>query len=160
MQAERLAFLFVTMATLFLLPLFLPQKLNPIAKFCLDNRISIVLEIDHLLHFVHNLLEIPVRSADTILGSTVPGSDSFLYIVLRVMKRLNKEEHFFGLLQTVSVSQRVAQLTFPFFEDIIAILHEYRCNLHGTNRVSTHSLGVASTFYLNNRIHHWIPVES
>ena len=56
------------------------------------------LEIDHLLHLTHNLLEVVVCGADTVIRSSVPSSNGFFNTVLRVMIRLKEQEHLLGFL--------------------------------------------------------------
>ena len=117
------------------------------------------LEIDHLLHLTHNLFEVPVRGADTVFRSSVPGSDRLFDAVLRVMIRLDQEKHLLGFLDAVSVSHCVALLTVPLFEDDVAILDENRGNLHDADGVATLCVGISSTFNLDDCIHDWIPVD-
>lgn len=126
----------------------------------LDNRTDMVLEIDILLQFAHNLVVIPVGSSYTILRTSVPGADCLFYVVLRVMIRLDEEKHLFGFLYAVTVGQCVALLASPLFEDDVTILDENRGNLHGTDRVAALSVGISSAFNLDDRIHHRIPVET
>ena len=117
------------------------------------------LKIDFLLHLSHNLLVVLVGGFHTVLGSSVPGSDGLFDVVLRVMIRLDQEKHLLGFLDAVTVGHCVALLTVPLFEDDVAILHENRGNLHGADGVATLSVGISSTFHLDDCIHDWIPVE-
>ena len=126
----------------------------------LTTGLVIHLKIDFLLHLSHNLLVVPVGGFHTVLGSSVPGSDGLFDVVLRVMIRLDQEKHLLGFLNTESVGHSVALITFPLFEDDVTILDENRGNLHGADRVSTLCVGISSTFYLDDRIDHRVPVET
>lgn len=65
-----------------------------------------------LLHLAHDLLKILLSTLQRVVHATVPRADGQLYAVLRVVKRLEQQKHFLGLLDAKAVVHRVTLATF------------------------------------------------
>ena len=82
-----------------------------------------------------------------------------LNVILRVMMRLNQQEHLFRLLYIETICQSITFLTFACLQNVVALFYTYRSNLHGTTLVSIFSIAIATTLDLNNCSNHRTPVN-
>ena len=91
--------------------------------------------------------------------TTIPGTDSLLNTIQRIVNRLHQQEHLLRLRDTVSIRQLVTLLTILTLQDLIAFCYQDWSYLHHANRITTLCSWISLTLYLNYRLHHWIPIK-
>ena len=71
-------------------------------------RIFIIYSIDFILvEIAHHFLKIALCAPHFVIDASLPHTDGTLDIVLRIVIRLNNDEHFLGFLLAETVVERI-----------------------------------------------------
>lgn len=111
------------------------------------------------IQMTFHFLEVTLCTRHGVVLTAVPSSDGLFYIVLRVVKRLDEQEHSSRLADAESVSQGVALVRASHAQYAVAVFYQYGGYLHSSTGVALHRPCVSFAFYLDYRIHHGIPIH-
>ena len=111
------------------------------------------------IQMTFHFLKVTLCTRHGVVLTAVPSSDGLFYIVLRVVKRLDEQEHSSRLADAESVGQGVALVRASHAQYAVAVFYQYGGYLHSSTGVALHRPCVSFAFYLDYRIHHGIPIH-
>lgn len=111
------------------------------------------------IQMTFHFLKVTLCTRHGVVLTAVPSSDGLFYIVLRVVKRLDEQEHSSRLADAESVGQGVALVRASHAQYAVAVFYKYGGYLHSSTGVALHRPCVSFAFYLDYRIHHGIPIH-
>lgn len=111
------------------------------------------------IQMTFHFLKVTLCTRYGVVLTAVPSSDGLFYIVLRVVKRLDEQEHSSRLADAESVGQGVALVRASHAQYAVAVFYQYGGYLHSSTGVALHRPCVSFAFYLDYRIHHGIPIH-
>lgn len=111
------------------------------------------------IQMTFHFLKVTLCTRHGVILTAVPSSDGLFYIVLRVVKRLDEQEHSSRLADAESVGQGVALVRTSHAQYAVAVFYQYGGYLHSSTGVALHRPCVSFAFYLDYRIHHGIPIH-
>ena len=111
------------------------------------------------IQMTFHFLKVTLCTRHGVVLTAVPSSDGLLYIVLRVVKRLDEQEHSSRLADAESVGQGVALVRTSHAQYAVTVFYQYGGYLHSSTGVALHRPCVSFAFYLDYRIHHGIPIH-
>lgn len=111
------------------------------------------------IQMTFHFLKVTLCTRHGVVLTAVPSSDGLFYIVLRVVKRLDEQEHSSRLADAESVGQGVAFVRASHAQYAVTVFYQYGGYLHSSTGVALHRPCVSFAFYLDYRIHHGIPIH-
>lgn len=111
------------------------------------------------IQMTFHFLKVTLCTRHGVVLTAVPSSDGLFYIVLRVVKRLDEQEHSSRLADAESVGQGVSLVRASHAQYAVAVFYQYGGYLHNSTGVALHRPCVSFAFYLDYRIHHGIPIH-
>lgn len=111
------------------------------------------------IQMTFHFLKVTLCTRHGVVLTAVPSSDGLFYIVLRVVKRLDEQEHSSRLADAESVGQGVALVRASHAQYAVTVFYQYGGYLHSSTGVALHRPCVSFAFYLDYRIHHGIPIH-
>lgn len=111
------------------------------------------------IQMTFHFLKVTLCTRHGVVLTAIPSSDGLFYIVLRVVKRLDEQEHSSRLADAESVGQGVALVRTSHAQYAVTVFYQYGGYLHSSTGVALHRPCVSFAFYLDYRIHHGIPIH-